>query len=359
MKLNFDNLKKIAVGAGIVIAPLLPTEAKGQTHQNVNNNSTKNVIKNPDSLNSYKDSYKSYMIDPSYKERLKREMFGDSQINDEKIIRVNDEYERRLKQIDNVILKNSPDSDIDRSNYDRFNNTITTTRTSAYHELSHSVDAEPGAVEVGIENNKHIIELNKEYTDCRYGKEYNDYKQNYIKFLEILKTYILEHKDTIKLNIPSEFTSGKPANEWFLGYLDDKNLYTWEHQPSTILKYFDTENREKICSANNKLINDISSFITKIIELRYNCKTTEIKARINYLRLRAIKEFNYNLDEKFDINNFKELKKDPEYLELRNEFKFTDEEISEITRYIAANNINSDNTYYHQKWNYSDENNIA
>jgi hypothetical protein len=351
MKFNFfENtgkaIKKTAIGAGIITASLSSTEAKGQDTNKLSNIDTTEINKGQDPLKmdgeSYRKNYIKYMEHPSYKQRLAKEMFGDSIITKEKQDLLDAEYQRRRKQIEDVGIKMIPDNDeLDKSYYATF---VTATPSAAYHELSHSVDTEAGGNENGFTQNKIIEKLRNKYKEFHQGKEFEEYKQNYLKFSQILKNYIVEHKNNITFDIPDDLRKEKSAYDYLLNYLDDNSAIIWNKLPSRLLNYFSTNDREKIYKDNNELINQISSFITRDNDLRYYSKPTEIKARLNSLRFRAINDYGFDLNNKLDINNFQELKKDKQYLELKEKCGLSDDQINELFDTVAINN--KPETYY-------------
>lgn len=88
----------------------------------------------------------------------------------------------------------------------------------------------------------------------------------------------------------------------------------------------------------------------------YMSKSTEIKARLNSLRIKAINMYGFDLNNEFDINNYEKLREDKEYEELRFNLNLTNEQINELMKYTAMNEREND-TYYHPDWNYYNNNN--
>lgn len=100
-----------------------------------------------------------------------------------------------------------------------------------------------------------------------------------------------------------------------------------------------------------------NEFLTlkKILEkYNYFSNSSEIKARLNSLRLKAIAIYGFDLNNDFNINDYEKLRDDKEYKELRFILNLTNEQINELMKYTAENK-KSDDTYYHPDWDYNDK----
>jgi len=289
MKFNLDNVRKTgkAVKKGIflgkiAVISLSSASEKKDTPVNDKNPNFNEVCKDNTNISTpidfsssndneqmnpefYRLEYLKYMEHPSYKERLAREMYGDSIINEEQQNEVNAEYERRLIAIKNIhieMMPNTQDPLQDSSYYSTSKKSIKATPRAINHELSHSLD----------HANNFMI------------------KQN-------------GFEGVVRKN------------------LDESVLYF----------YYD-----------------------------YLSGKSEIKARLNSLRLKAIKMYGFDLGDDFDINNYEKLRDNKEYKDLRFNLQLTNEQINELMRYVAINENNKTNkNYYHPEWNYGDEENIA
>ncbi len=94
-------------------------------------------------------------------------------------------------------------------------------------------------------------------------------------------------------------------------------------------------------------------------DLFYLKNGTEIRARLNHLRIKAIENYNFDLKDDFDINNFEKLKGDPQYNDLKVNLGFSDEQINELmknTASIEEKIENKDGNFYHPGFNYGEEN---
>lgn len=80
----------------------------------------------------------------------------------------------------------------------------------------------------------------------------------------------------------------------------------------------------------------------EILNSNYLSNRSEIKARLNSLRLKAIKLYGFDLNEDFDINKFEQLRNNKEYLDLRFKLNFNNEQINELMKYTAENITNEE-----------------
>ena len=86
---------------------------------------------------------------------------------------------------------------------------------------------------------------------------------------------------------------------------------------------------------------------------------TELKARLNTLRIRAAEKNEYNFKDDFDINKYNNVKDSPQYKSLKR--VMSDEQINELMKYTADNGKKTDNNgiYVNPGWNYGENDNIA
>lgn len=90
-------------------------------------------------------------------------------------------------------------------------------------------------------------------------------------------------------------------------------------------------------------------------EYNYLSNSSEIKARLNSLRFKAIKMYGFDLNNDFNINDYEKLREDKEYEELRFNLNLTNEQINELMKYTAENESDN-NIYQHSGWNYNNNN---
>jgi hypothetical protein len=372
MKFNFDKIvkdtKKILVGGAVTTASLLPLE-KTNAQQNLEtDNQNKTEINHNFHLNSYKKDYMNYMKDPSYKQRLVKEMFGDSNMQS----KVDLEYERRLNSVNDI--KIIPIKNKEESQFSKKDNTIYSSddQMTFYHETSHGVDKP--TVGYGL-----IADEEENYND-----------DNGIKFVSLLKDI---QKDSIRIKQSQDQINNIKEKADKLGneYADEifkiinQNNYSkyfvdefyFEGKSFDEIKEIQKDNPRfflgisidnmpiQIKNKYNKKLDILvkeEKFSTDFgINKNYYMAPSEIRARINSLRVKAFKDYKYNPSENFNINDYPKLKKEDGYLELIKNSRLTDEEINELYKYIAVNNekIEDDKNYVHPEWNYDKNDNKA
>lgn len=379
MKFNFekakDVIKKTVIGSAVVTASLAPMKSNAQEIK-LDQENIKNKSETPTSLEHYRTEYIKYMEHPSYKERLAKELFGDLIIDEEKQKIIDKEYTDRLEQVKKISMydmgyiddPNNPSkySKIGTSDY------IETSFESANHELSHSADQRIGHLQyngfekkkiesyarrdMGLEKEVEKLEINKYNALDSIGID--KYKENQKKFIDILKNYIKNNENDTNFCQRNNINVLKNnINELNAPYYSLKTFYKNFNylDQIAIMK----ENRElmSILEPYENTRNEYENKIKKINNyLEYLNESTEIKARLNSLRLRAVSEFGFNLNFDFDINDFEKLKDDPQYKQLKNELGLTNEQINELMKYTAMNEKNNNgDTYYHKDWDYSNK----
>ncbi len=365
------NIKDVVVGSAVVAGSVLPLESTSQEAKQNNENTNKTEVSMDPEF--YRNECIKYMMDPSYLERLKNEMYGDTIINQEDRQIIINEYQNRLNQIKTIpinmlqdIYKNSRDP----SNYNIEENEVYTTPDAAPHELSHAADyadkflnREKGFVSI---LNKYLENREMEYHNFRFGPETKEYRQKMLLFSVIVKQYLLENKDKVKLTVPDYFLGENESRyDFMMTILNESNLKYF-----TLEKYneYISPSEREIINNNNQikeLTVDIEKYLAKLKKIEnkhfYYYKNTEIKARLNHLRIRAINEYHYDQGNEFNINEYDELKNDRQYKELKENLNLSDEQINELMKYTAENENTDDKgkTYYHPGWDYNENNNKA
>jgi len=373
MKFNFekakDIIKKTTIGVGVVAGSFSSLESKAQETK-------KDTIQNNTEVSMdqefYRNEYIKYMEHPSYKERLAKEMYGDKVItNDDQQI-IDNEFNKRLNQIKTVhiyMLPNIYEKTNDPSYYSLIDNEVNTTPYAAPHELSHAVDYsdEFASREIGLANtlDKFLKDRAIEYFRFIKSSETEEYRNKMLLFSSIVKQYILENKNNVKFTIPDGYLQENESSyDFMMNQLDELNLRNFDLKKYN--EYISSSDRE-IINKHKQIIEltvDINKYLDKLSKLQnnhfYYLKNTEIKARLNYLRIRAINEYKYDQGSEFQINKFDELKNDKQYQELKENLGFTDEQINELMKYTAMNEDDDKNeggTYYHPGCNYGDKDN--
>lgn len=377
MKFNFEKIgnttKKIVVGTTIASTLSMPVEAgvriKNQNDKQKDHSTKINIIPEKyGDLNEeiYRKEYIEYMRHPSYKIRLAKEMFGDEFINEEKQKIIDNEYVERLNQIMTIPIYMIPkmDGSQDTSHYNLTNNNIFTTAYAAPHELTHAVQHTNKFMsrEKGFNNILEKFIKDREFAYFRFLKsqETEDYYKNILLFSVIVKNYLEENKNSISLSIPEDYLdNGETPYDFVMTLLNEPNIKDF-----TLDKYEKfIDYKSKAAIENNNQIKElrvkILIYLKKLKEFQnnyfYYYKNEEIKARLNHLRIRAINEFRYDLNDEFDINKYQELQNDKQYNELKDNLNLDDEQINELMKYTAMDTGTED--YYHPNWNYEDINN--
>jgi len=388
MKFNFekvkDNVKKIATGAGVIATtfgnlnaqePNIPEQINFNKAKEINITTENNEFKKEkDTLNAeyFRSEFLNYMEHPSYKERLAKEMYGDILIDIDAQKTIDDEYQKRLNQIKTVpiyMLPNIYEKTEDNSYYSLNNNEVNTTRYAAPHELTHAADhaSKFSTREMGLVTvlNKFLANREMEYFRFITSPETKEYRQKMLLFSVIIKEYVLKNKDNIKFTISSDYLhENESPHDFMIGQLDELNLKDFTLKKYN--EYISLEDRKIINEDNQikELTINIEKYLDKLKKLQnnhfYYYKNTEIKARLNHLRIRAINEYQYDQGSEFQINKFNELKNDQQYQELKEKLGLSDEQINELMKYTAMNENNTEEnseTYYHPAWDYGDKDN--
>lgn len=375
MKLNFE---KGIVGAAIVVESLAPSQAKGQERaKDIFLN--QNEIKSDPSLEKYRIDYLNYMNHPSYKQHLAKEMFGDEEIDADIQEKIDKEYQIRIEKVKNVPMNYVAvnDSTGESGAYSPENNTIITSDTSAYHELSHSSDGINVSLlgmgdkitEKGFANIKNSImgtqdEMWKKFENSEVCKNGMAASRRISENLwnEIKNEYSKSEAHKFKMTGSEEYNTDITTEEGEK-FVKDIVLH---RKPESTIKNINNPSFIKNHKLTNKedyiLYEKMQNEANKAdLNIYYFDSNTEIKARINSLRLKAYKYFGYDLKTEFDINKYPELKKDHGYIQLKDNSELSDKNINELSKYIAMDTeqIDQTDTYYHPGWDYDDKNNIT
>ncbi|HCY26598.1 TPA: hypothetical protein DIC38_02885 [Candidatus Nomurabacteria bacterium] len=295
-----------------------------------------------------RNRYIEYIKDPSYKERLKKEMYGDKTLNEEEIKEIDKEYEERLKQAEKVsILTKSNISAFEGSFNSEWNEIEVGVNENAFnHEFSHAVEIRPDDHQIKDDGFSRILKsFNlKEAEDLLlYDNMVNIKKKLEPKFKEYLQDL---QKDSNYI------------------YNNDLNKIFKENTVSNIINTIEKQYRKNFIVQNIETINNIKSAEIKYFETvdevrKYLIKKTEIKARLNSLRMMAKQKYNYQLEDNFNINDYPLLKEDYQYKQLK-QIDLSDEQINELMKYTAMNeNEDGKGNYYNPNWNYNNEDNKA
>lgn len=295
----------------------------------------------------HRSEYLKYMNDPAYKDRLAKEMYGDDILDETKQSAIDLEYKYRLDNIKNVQInmnKKIQDESEDPSSYNPYEKTISTTPRASLHELTHATaHRDDAGIQKGFIDikNKYIPDQSSVYVNYIKGNETKIANLNDISLAKIVKEYIINNKDNIKFKVNDMTISSngcKNAYDFVLKQTNDtKNgldLFQFH-------EYLSSEDQEKIYSNNKELLENMKEYSQKFNKIyskfNYYSKNSEIKARLDFLRLRAVKEYNFDQKNDFDINKFLDIKNDRQYKELKEKLDLTDDQINELMKYTAEN----------------------
>lgn len=408
------NIKEVVVGSAVVAGSVLPLESSAQEANNENVDIKKTeitaidpskqeniktdrikievekiskireelgLLENKNDPQYFRNLYIKYMEHPSYKLRLAKEMYGDQIIDEEKQQKIDEEYEERMFQLKMVpifIDESRGPSSKEHSMYDRENNQIKSRKKDLFHELSHSVEwrrssIDPTENEKGFNEKKiELISNDSENfgrilseIDSLYLEKYKilgdskiEYRKNYNEFIKLINEYIINNEnsndfkekhsdvDALKKEINSEYNDISLNRFFEIFNSPFEQLFFLKNYGELMQKLTDFQEKEK---TYNERINKLEAYFN------YLNSNTEIKARLNYLRIKAMEEYDFNLDREFNIHDFEELKKDPQYEDLKIDMGLSDEQINELMKYTAEN-VNEDDknkTYYHPGWGYN------
>jgi hypothetical protein len=280
----------------------------------------------PKAGEKYRTEYLEYMNHPAYKERLAKEMFGDVELDSQKEQAVSIEYDRRKKAVQGVEIKNNKLENPDfGGGYLPENHKIETVLPEVlYHELSHAVELNSSGLnmnESGFNGKKEefisIPEANLKLQEAKCA------------FAEAIAEVIL--KNNIGTDLPN-----------YSRIVKDLQSVNLKEKPEVAINYYNFYSQAKEILSKEPKIKELELSIKALeLENNYYKSNTEIKARLNDLRLKAVKDYQYNQNSEFDINNFDKLRSSDSYLDLKYKGGLTDKQINELMKYTADNNINN------------------
>lgn len=323
-------------------------------------------------LEEQRSFYLEFMRHPAYKKRLAKEMFGDKKLDTEMEKALDEEYKLRIKRTTDVNLNYVQATEGLGSESEPFYNKINTDPKSTYHELEHHATVDPnhqwstvleakvGENERGFNKKKEAIIGTTEQLRTSYTPEDAERIKNYELSIYGLMTDLWEEIEA-KYTFPD-------SPKFYQKFGDDKLHLVDFEDPEQYQRIKDQITNRDINSSlhwmadrdfvdnftkTHKKEFDLIKEINRIygIEGEYNMKayywgsTTEIKARVNSLRVKAAEEFGYDQNKEFHINDYPELKKEPGYINMKEILKLEDKDFDKLAKYIALldDNDKSDN----------------
>jgi len=279
------------------------------------------------------ERYKAYMEHPSYKKRLGKELFGEGRIDPSA---VEQEYQRRIQKLPTVkIIDPSGLGQGQAGEYRPSENTLQAIDSPTfYHEITHAVDKSPSFfgqaedtpfTDVKERIVKYPVQALREFKE-KYGQ--------YIKpNLSVLQEKLVKDLDKGVI-LPPQGMAKEQYRERLLKYNPIREIRKPRPEQNITQEYVDAF----------KALPQ-SQFVKKAIEaedkeyrlpwIGYLKEDSEMKAKINSLRLQAIEKYGYDPSKPFRIENYPELKKDPQYKQLTEDLKMSDKDIQELSTYIA------------------------
>ena len=277
--------------------------------------------------------FKNYMEHPAYKERLGRELFGDGEV-DQKA--VDDELKRRMERFSEIKIEDASGLNKGEEGHYLPSQRILRAKTPEvfYHEFTHAMDNNPSmfgiAPVVPFTSVKDRLVTYPAQREKEYMEKYGQYrKPNY----KILQEKMAKDVDEGVIQPPSYLSKEEYKKDLLQGDpffqvrkprpeqgITQEYIDAFKANPSAqfIQKALDAEDKEYKSAALNYLKDD-----------------TEMKARINSLRLQAIEKHGYDQSKPFKIEDYPELKKDHQYKHLTDDLKMSDKDIDELSKYIA------------------------
>jgi len=285
-------------------------------------------------------SYKKSMASPTYKQRLARELYGDAPPN---MSEVDKNYQKRVGLLDSLKIEKTNTNDVGEYFPDKHSITYNPEKAKEYgseesvlaHETGHALDTELMDAFTGKISpfTKKKVEISGDA-----GKDYYrdiEGKSNKLEWEGLTKVVDQIEKDVKdgKLKVLDQ----KAYNE----ALKNRNLRNTLGSDSIIgdlLKSTNFDNdyyNELEKSTGNKKLIEAEVLGGKLNFMNYLERDTEVKAKINALRIKANLNHGYNFDEPFDIRKYPTLKGDINYKQLSDELKIPDDAINKLSEYVA------------------------
>lgn len=294
-------------------------------------------------------SYKKSMQSPTYKERLAREMYGDVPLDDDQKDEVDANFEMRKWLINNV-------------GTEKVNNRNTGNEAlGEYIAKDYLIQYNPQKIRESGENEESVLaheyghsldtDLIEEFAipNSGFSQKKKEMVENPVKESDYVESRDLEkinHEGTIDVlnQITEDIRKGKIKivdTEKFNDALREAGKrYNTDGDAAvvSVLKHttFDNkyiDNLEK--SKGYEKINKYKEYEKDRNFKEYVNRDTEVKARINALRIKANLNHGYNFDEPFDINKYPTLKTDMNYIQLNKFLKMSDDSINKLSEYVA------------------------
>jgi hypothetical protein len=305
---------------------------------------------------------KRWVEHPSYKGRLEKELYGEGPVmvpqgnveEWEKVPdkvreemardRINEEYAKRLSQIPGVQAQYGELEKGEKGEYNPTTNILTMQKPlekspldlgTFYHEFTHALDNQRGFM--GMPARSPFTEVKEEIITepGRLSKEYQEkYGKNYLPAVKELQETLVEDFKEGRIKKPDYLTDEKFIEELRRSDPFGNILYKPKERYGTTQQYID-EVMQRAPAKKMKEIKDAENKIYRASWMNYINSDPEIKARINGLRIQAFDKYNYDPNKPFRIQDYPELKKDYQYRNLKESLKMSDDDINEMSKYVA------------------------
>jgi hypothetical protein len=304
--------------------------------------------------------YKRSMESPTYKQRLARELYGDAPPNMEEVEK---NLQRRKDLLGNLVVTEKRDASPNaegemgeyiQPQYDKEGKPRIvinpqqarkhSTETSVYaHEVGHAMDTEINdafqmKTSPFTKKKKEILgEPNRDFYyqyQTEYGLANSDGREavvaQILKDVKDGKLKITDSKENFDYAVKNRFPGSTGSNVDVIQKILSKTNADKNYRN----KLMESEGFKKIEAYEN--------FMQHSRFQDYLMNDTEVKAKINALRMRAHLEHGYNFDEPFNIEKYPTLKGDENYQQLNKELRIPDEAINKLSEYIAYDKSGGD-----------------
>lgn len=311
-----------------------------------------------------RDVMKRWVEHPSYKGRLEKELYGEGPVmvpqgNVEEWERVpenvreemardriNEEYAKRLSQVSTVKPMFGDVGANTEGYYNPDSHTITMRQHSPtsrvkfdpgtfYHEFTHALDNQRGPF--GVPERSPFTEVKERIVTypSKIQQEYHEkYGKNYKPAVKELSESLVEDFKKGRIQKPDYLTAERFEN--MLRGWDPFGTFLYKPDKTYgITQEYIDEVMKRPAAQKAKAIKDAEQKIYHIPGVNYLNLDPEIKARINGLRIQAFDKYKYDPNKPFRIQDYPELKKDRQYRHLKDGLKMSDDDINEMSKYVA------------------------
>ena len=305
---------------------------------------------------------KRWVEHPSYKGRLEKEIYGEGPVmvpqgNVEEWERVpenvreqmardriNEIYAQKLSKIPTVTAQYGELQKGHEGEYNPLTNILTMQKPlprtpldlgTFYHEFTHALDHNPGIA--GMPERGPFTEVKEKIIPepQRLAKDYQEkYGKNYLSAVKELQETLVDDFKKGRIKRPDYYTDEEFIDELRRSDPFGQILYKPKERYGTTQEYID-EVMQRAPAKKMKEIRDAENKIYLAPWINYLNLDPEIKAKINGLRIQAFDKYKYDPNKPFRVQDYPELQKDPQYRILKKDLKMSDDDINEMSKYVA------------------------